>query len=540
MIEMGKIKNPILTGFNPDPSICRCGEDYYIAVSTFEWFPGVGIYHSKDLKHWRLVSRPLNRLSQLNMLGNPDSGGIWAPDLSYHDGRFWLIYTDVKVTEGQWKDCHNYLVTAERVDGEWSDPVYLNSSGFDPSLFHDEDGKKYLLNMVWDHRVGHHNFYGIALQEYDPVQQKLVGERKIIFKGTDLKLTEGPHLYKVNGYYYLLTAEGGTRYEHASTIARSKNLWGPYEVHPDNPLITSWPYPRNPLQKAGHASIVHTHTDEWFLVHLTGRPLPKEDQPLLDPRGYCPLGRETAIQRLEWKNGWPYVVGGNQPSLEIEGPRIEEVKWERDYPEKDDFDSKTLNLHFQTLRIPLGEDTMSLTDRPGHLRLYGRESLTSKFVQAFVARRWQHFNFTAETKVDFKPENFQQAAGLVNYYNTQNWTALHITWHEEKGRVLEITTCDNFVFAQPLKGKEIPVPEEAAYVYLRVDVNTNLYHYSYSFDGKHWEKIPIDFYSYKLSDDYVQGGGFFTGAFVGMHCQDTSGQRKHADFDYFIYRPKDE
>ena len=445
--------------------------------------------------------------------------------------------TDVKVTDGQWKDCHNYLVTCETIDGEWSDPIYLNSSGFDPSLFHDDDGRKYLLNMFWDHRVGNHNFYGIVMQEYDPVKQKLVGKKDIIFKGTDVKLVEAPHLYKWNGYYYLLTAEGGTRYEHQATIARSKNLWGPYEVHPDNPLISSFAHPRNPLQKAGHASIVRTHTDEWFLFHLTGRPLPKEKQPLLEPRGFCPLGRETAIQRLEWKDGWPYVVGGNQPSLEIKGPKIEEVKWENDYDEKDDFDSETLNLHFQTLRIPLGDDILSLKDNPGHLRLYGRESLTSKFTQALVARRWQHFNFTAETKLSFYPDSFQQAAGLVNYYNTENWTALQITWHEEKGRILDLTICDNFTFDQPLKGREIIVPDNVDYIYLRVIVNTTTYQYSYSFDGSHWETVPVLLDSYKLSDDYVRGGGFFTGAFVGMQCQDTSGERKPADFDYFIYKP---
>ncbi|MEK3731460.1 glycoside hydrolase family 43 protein [Paenibacillus sp. FSL M8-0334] len=533
---MSIIRNPILTGFNPDPSICRAGEDYYIAVSTFEWFPGVGIYHSKDLKHWRLVSRPLNRLSQLNMLGNPDSGGIWAPQLSYHDGVFWLIYTDVKVTDGRWKDCHNYLVTTDTIDGEWSEPIFLNSSGFDPSLFHDDDGKKYLVNMMWDHRSGHHNFYGIVLQEYSPEEKKLVGKREVIFKGTDVKLTEAPHLYKIGDYYYLLTAEGGTKYDHQATIARSKQLHGPYEVHPDNPLISSFAVPRNPLQKAGHASIVKTHTDEWFLVHLTGRPLPRPDQPLLDPRGFCPLGRETAIQRLEWRNDWPYVVGGNFPSLEIEGPEIAEVPWDPDYPEKDDFDSSELNLHFQNLRIPLGEHIVSLTDRPGHLRLYGKESLTSRFTQAFIARRWQHFNFTAETKVDFRPDTFQQAAGLVNYYNTQHWTACQITWHEEKGRVLELSSCDNSEFAQPLYGQEIPIPDEVEYVYLRVDVQTDLYHYSYSFDGDNWVQLPVSFESYKLSDDYIRSGGFFTGAFVGMQCQDTSGRSQPADFDYFIYK----
>ncbi|WP_298825926.1 glycoside hydrolase family 43 protein [uncultured Planococcus sp.] len=533
---MTMIQNPILPGFNPDPSICRIGEDYYISVSTFEWFPGVGIYHSKDLKNWRLVSRPLNRLSQLNMSGNSNSGGVWAPALSYSDGQFWLIFTDVKVTEGQWKDCHNYLVTCETIDGEWSEPSYLNSSGFDPSLFHDESGKKYFVNMYWDHRVGHHPFYGIVLQEFDPAARKLIGDSKIIFKGTDIKLTEAPHLYKIGEYYYLLTAEGGTKYDHQATIARSRQIDGPYEVHPENPLITSWPYPRIPLQKAGHASMVQTHTDEWFLVHLTGRPLPQEDQALLDPRGFCPLGRETAIQRLEWKDDWPYVVGGNQPSSKIEGPAIEEVQWPADFPEKDDFDSVELNSHFQTLRIPLGEEIVSLTDSPGHLRLYGRESLTSKFTQAFVARRWQHFNFIAETKVAFQPTTFQQGAGLVNYYNTENWTALQISWHEEKGRILELTVCDNFSFTQPLQGEEVSIPEHVESVWMRVEVQTTTYLYSYSFDGENWNTLPIKFASHKLSDDYIQGGGFFTGAFVGMQCQDLSGQQQPADFDYFIYK----
>jgi len=301
-------------------------------------------------------------------------------------------------------------------------------------------------------------------------------------------------------------------------------------------LITSWPYPRNPLQKSGHASIVQTHTDEWFLVHLTGRPLPRENQPLLDDRGYCPLGRETAIQRIEWKYDWPYVVGGNGPSLEIEGPDIAEVKWKSDYDEKDDFDADELNNHFQSLRIPLGEDIVSLKDNHGHLRLYGKESLTSKFTQAFIARRWQHFNFTAETKVAFNPNSFQQSAGLVNYYNTENWTALQITWHEEKGRILELSTYDNFSFSQPLQGKEIVIPDTIEYVHLRVDVKTSFYEYSYSFDGVNWTVIPIKFESHKLSDDYIKGGGFFTGAFVGMQCQDTSGQNQYADFDYFIYK----
>ncbi|GAF13162.1 LOW QUALITY PROTEIN: beta-xylosidase [Bacillus sp. JCM 19045] len=531
---MATIENPILTGFNPDPSICRVGEDYYIAVSTFEWFPGVGIYHSKDLKHWNLVSRPLNRVSQLDMKGNPNSGGVWAL-LSLMQTDSFGSFTRTKVTNGQWKDCHNYLVTSETIDGDWSEPSHLNSSGFDPSLFHDEDGKKYFVNMVWDHRQPNHAFHGIVMQEFDAEQRKLVGKKEIIFKGTDVKLTEAPHLYKINGFYYLLTAEGGTRFEHQATIARAENIWGPYTVHPSNPLISSYTAPRNPLQKAGHASIVQTHTDEWFLVHLTGRPLPRDNQSVYLSRGFCPLGRETAIQRLEWQEDWPYVVGGNEPSLSIEGPAIAEVSWDQP-PEKDDFSDTELRLDYQTLRIPLDKNIGNTTDHSGHLRLYGKESLTSLFTQAFVARRWQHFRFQAETKLAFRPDSFQQAAGLVNYYNTENWTALQITWDEQKGRILQLSACDNGTYSEPRLAEVMTVLESTEYVYMRVNVDVQTYRYSYSFDGTTWNELDVSFDSYKLSDDYIRGGGFFTGAFVGMQCQDTSGENLHADFDYFSYK----
>lgn len=161
-----RVENPILKGFNPDPSICRVGDDFYIATSTFEWFPGVQIHHSRDLKNWELITRPLNRVSQLNMKGNPDSCGVWAPCLTYCDDKFWLIYTDVKNLDGVYKDFSNYLVTCDSIDGEWSEPIYLNRKGFDPSLFHDEDGKKYLVQMVWDHRPHERAFYGIEIREY--------------------------------------------------------------------------------------------------------------------------------------------------------------------------------------------------------------------------------------------------------------------------------------------------------------------------------------------------------------------------------------
>lgn len=532
-----KIMNPVLKGFHPDPSICRVNDDYYIAVSTFEWFPGVQIFHSKDLVNWHLVSQPLNRVSQLNMLGNPDSGGVWAPCLSYAEGQFWLIYSDVKVVEGDvFKDVTNYLVTSDRIDGEWSDPIYMNQSGFDPSLFHDEDGRQYFLNMVWDYRPNNHRFYGIVMQEYSHEQQRLIGEKHLIYKGTDLGLTEAPHIYRKGDYYYLLVAEGGTKYEHAVTVARAKTITGPYETHPDNPILTSWADPRNPLQKAGHASFVETADGEWYLAHLTSRPIKLSKIKLLENRGYCPLGRETALQKMYWENDWPYVVGGPFPSVEVEAPNLEEVTWPQDYLVKDGFDQETLNPSFQTLRIPFNDEIGSLTVRPGYLRLYGRESMHSFFNQALVARRWQSLNFEAETYMEFQSETFQQLAGLICYYNTRNWVSLHQTQNEAGQQILTILECDQHVVTAPL-ADEIILPEELEGIYLKVTVAELVYYFDYSLDGVTWHRVPHTFDSWKLSDDYANlGAGAFTGAFVGVHCMDVSGEKQAADFDYMIYK----
>lgn len=534
-----EIVNPVLKGFNPDPSICRAGEDYYIATSTFEWFPGVQIHHSKDLVNWHLVSQPLDRVELLDMKGNPDSGGVWAPQLSYYDNQFWLIYSDVKTVEGNvWKDVNNYLTTSKTIDGNWSAPIYMNSSGFDPSLYHDDDGKKYFMNMLWDARDDKHSFYGIVMQEYDSNQEKLIGESKVIYKGTDWGLVEAPHIYKKDGYYYLIVAEGGTLYGHQQTVARSENIWGPYETHPENPLITSWPHPTLELQRAGHASMVETTTGEWYLAHLTSRPIHKAGEKLADDRGYSPLGRESAIQKLYWEDDWPYVVGGNKPSVRVKGPDIPQEQWDQNYPTLDDFDSEKLNHNFQTLRIPFNDELGSLTAREGYLRLYGRESFHSVFVQSLVARRWQSLDFTAETKLEYNPDTFQQQAGLVCYYNTRHWTSLHVTWHEEKGRILEVRSCENYETSTPTNEKLIVIPEDVQFVYMRVEVNEKNYQFSYSFDGEKWEIIPYKFDSYKLSDEYIQQAGqagFFTGAFVGMSSIDGSGRRFPADFDYFKY-----
>lgn len=576
---MDMITNPILPGFNPDPSILRVGEDYYIATSTFEWFPGVQIHHSRDFVNWELLPHPLTRVSQLDMEGNINSGGIWAPCLSYDNGVFYLIYTDVKSRAGAFKDTHNYLVTATDIRGPWSEPVYLNSSGFDPSLFHDDDGRKWLLNMVWDFRKGRNKFGGIYLQEYDVEKQALVGPVTNIFKGTELGLTEAPHLYKRNGYYYLITAEGGTRYDHAVTMARSKSITGPYEVDPENPILTSAGRPDLELQKAGHASLVETHSGDWYLAFLCGRPTYER---------YCTLGRETALVPCYWnEEGWLRIEGGgNHPSVQVRRPSFSSELASGDAAAadselasgavansdaaaadsesasgavansdaannpliintsagnkvmiKDDFDEPELQRYWNSLRIPADESWLSLTERPGHLRLKGMESLSSTHRQALLARRQQSFHFEAETKMEFDPDTFQQMAGLILYYDTEDYAYLRVTLLDSGEKGLGIIQSIGGQYDELLDA-DIVLPAEGPY-YLKAVVHRELLQFYYSLDGEQWQAIGGEINVSHLSDDYADLVRF-TGTFIGVCVQDLSGRRKHADFDYFIYKHLDE
>jgi len=535
------IKNPILRGFNPDPSIVRVGDDYYIATSTFEWYPGVQIHHSRDLVHWRLLTRPLNRPSQLNMLGDPDSCGIWAPCLTFSAGLFYLIYTDVKrygrttqagASGSSLRDTHNYLVTSKTIDGEWSDPIFLNSSGFDPSLFHDDDGRKYLVNMLWDFRPGRNRFAGIQLQEYSPGEQRLIGPREVIFKGTPIGFTEGPHLYKRNGYYYLLTAEGGTGWGHAVTIARSRSLSGPYDLHPEGYVLTSRDRPDIELQRAGHADLVETQNGETYMVHLCGRPLPN--------RGRCTLGRETAIQKMKWTDdGWLVTDDGEPvPQTEVSAPSLSAHEFPAERV-RHDFNEADLPIDFQWLRSPWPDELFSLSARPGHLRLYGRESIGSLFRQSLVARRQQSHCYTATTLLQFNPEDFQQMAGLVCYYNAAKFHYFYISYDDTVGKYLRVMSSlpdqvqsDAFTAPAPITANG---PVE-----LRIDVDFERLRFAFRTDKQPWTWVPEVFDASILSDEATAPGQpNFTGAFVGMCCQDSSGQGRTADFDFFEYIERD-
>jgi xylan 1,4-beta-xylosidase len=528
------IKNPILPGFNPDPSIVRVGHDFYIATSTFEWYPGVQIHHSRDLRNWRLAARPLNRAALLDMRGNPDSGGIWAPCLTWDNGMFYLIYTDVKRLDGNFKDTHNYLTTCETIEGEWSDPVYLNSSGFDPSLFHG------------DHRHLHNRFGGIHLQEYCPRRRKLIDNIVNIFRGSPLGCTEAPHLYRRGDYYYLLTAEGGTGYTHAMTLARSRSIAGPYEVDPQGYLLTAKDHRDLELQRCGHGDLFDTPDGETYLVHLCGRPL----------KGLrmCPLGRETGLQKTRWsEDSWLRLEGATAnglPESAVPAPGLPDHPWP-DAPVRHDFDDEELPMEFQWLRTPEPEVFMSLEERPGYLRLKGKGSIGNGFEQALLARRQQAFRFSAETRLEFAPDNFQQCAGLVCYYNAHKYHYLYVSVDEQDRRFVDIMSCE----ADPVTAVAFPLREghtssdvfDARYalppegpVWLRCEVDHQALNFSWSTDGQNWQELPVTLNHALISDEAGRGeGASFTGAFVGMCCQDISGQDCPADFDYFQYIEND-
>jgi len=525
---MTMIHNPVLRGFNPDASMLRVGDDYYIATSTFEWFPGVQIHHSKDLVHWQVIARPLNTVEKLDLRGVPSSGGIWAPALTYHDGVFYLMITNVVGRRGVYKDLHNYLLTTSDITGEWSQPLHLNSSGFDPYLFHDDDGTKWLFNMQWDYRKGKSRFAGVIMQQFSAEEGKLVGPIHTVATGTSLGVTEGPVVFKRDGWYYMLLAEGGTGWNHAATLARSRHITGPYEYDPNYPLITTIDTPEQPLQKAGHAGIVETQNGEWYLSFICARELSN--------RRLSPIGRETGLAPVEWtEDGWLTLKGVEPglkaPRLVVEAPDLPAHPW-LSVPSVDHFNTDELGVQYFTLRVPAEESWLSLSERPGYLRLRGRESLYSWFNQSMVARRLTEFQCVAETCVEFQPDHFNQMAGLTLYYDESDHFYLRVGYDEERGKFIGLITSRLGQYDEP--DGAIVSAEGWERCYLRVTVNYDQVQFSCSANGEDWVNVGPVLDLGQLSDEY-EGKLGFTGTFIGLCAQDLSGMMKHADFDYFKY-----
>ena len=541
------IHNPILRGFHPDPSIIRVGEDYYVATSTFEWWPGVRLHHSKDLIHWELIEYPLNRVSQLDLKGVGASQGIWAPCLTYDKGIYYLVYTVVKAFYCNMYDTNNYLVTAESIHGPWSEPVALNNFGFDPSMFHDDDGRKYIVSMVTDHRIPKKYAGRLVMQEFDAEDSKMTGPVKEIYAAKDIFL-EGPHIFKRKGWYYLFSADTGTGELHGQTIQRSRNIWGPYEMYrPDYDafrrkgeaysIMTSRHHEDILLQKAGHCDLVETEDGEWYAVHLCGRASKERNHQdakrFAGSRRYM-IGRETAIQKMKWtEDDWLVLDNGTVvPQEMVEAPKCadqtrEEVSYQKLV--RDDFDSEVLNLEYQSLRVPMDQDYISLTERPGWLRMYGRSGLASLFSQCLLARRMTEYYMTAEACMAFEPEVFKQMAGLIVMYDTENYLYLHISKDENIGKCISLLKAENKNY-EYLTGY-LPI-ESGKDIVMKVVLKDCTAQFYAGYREETLQAVGPSVDASFMSDEACEEG-WFTGTMIGICCQDLTGFRKYADFDYF-------
>lgn len=538
------IKNPILPGFNPDPCICRKGDDYYLAVSSFEWFPGIPIYHSKDLKNWELYTHVLTDDTMVDLKKLPSAKGIWAPCLTYceEEDLFYVIYGVMNSMNARYFDVDNYLITAKDIKGTWSEPVYIHSSGFDASIFHDDDGRKWISSLEWETREGYEKPGSICLVEYCPEKKEIIGYPKRVWSGgTDRGCIEAPHITKRGEYYYIMCAEGGTGYGHGVTMGRSKNVWGPYEKDPMNPIVTSIPgdfyerhdpdhlktkyyNPKSILQKSGHGSYVETPLGEVYLVHLTSRPFAPELR--------CTLGRETAIQKMKWtEDNWLRMEDGTNLAKEY----IVESKLEEhlvsSIPDFDDFNSDELGLQYYAPRIsPLS--FADVKSRPGYVRIRGQESRTSLNKVSILARKLTSVYARITTKMEFFPEVHQHSAGLIMYYDNMNYINLRKYYSETLGQsALSIIHLENGEKTEFLNTR---IPIEDTPIYLRLNIEGRKSYFEWSYDGENYEKIGKIFDTTKFSDEYCKYGEF-TGTFVGITCADRVKHKHYADFDFFEY-----
>ncbi|UUC42355.1 glycoside hydrolase family 43 protein [Clostridioides difficile] len=538
------IKNPILPGFNPDPCICRKGDDYYLVVSSFEWFPGIPVYHSKDLKNWELYTHILTDETKIDLKKLPSSKGIWAPCLTYceEEDLFYIVFGIMNSMNARYFDVDNYLITSKDIKGEWSEPVYLHSSGFDASIFHDDNGKKWISSLDWETREGYEKPGVICLVEYCTEKKEIVGYPKRIWSGgTDRGCIEAPHITKRGDYYYIMCAEGGTGYGHGVTMGRSKNIWGPYEKDLMNPIVTSIPgdfyerhdpdhlkpkyyNPESKLQKSGHGSYIETPSGEVYLVHLTSRPFVPELR--------CTLGRETAIQKMKWtEDNWLRMEDGSNLAKEYVSESKLEEHLVSSIPSFDDFDSNKLGLQYYAPRIsPLS--FADVNSRTGYVRIRGQESRTSLNRVSILARKLTSVYARITTKMEFYPEVHQHSAGLIMYYDNMNYINLRKYYSETLSQsALSIIHLENGEKTEFLNTR---IPIKDIPIYLRLYIKGRKSYFEWSYDGEKYQRIGETFDTTKFSDEYCKYGEF-TGTFIGLTCADRVKHKHYADFDFFEY-----
>ncbi|MBK0347767.1 family 43 glycosylhydrolase [Aerococcaceae bacterium zg-ZJ1578] len=541
-----EIINPIIPGMAPDPSIVRVNDTYYIATSTFHWQPGIQLFLSKDLGNWEPIGFVLNE-EQINLQGTSTPGGIWAPHLSYdkETKKYWIAYSHMVNMDGREFNAENYAIWAYDIHGPWSNPIYLTSIGFDPSIFHDDDGKKYISILEWETREGYQAPGNIVIAEIDLNTGNLKSKWKRVTKGfTSRGCVEAPQIYKRNGYYYLINASGGTGYAHGVEIGRSKEIFGPYEPHPSGePIITSSPRhlfslgnpdagrfdmfnPFSEIQKSGHGSLVQTIDDEWYMVHLMSRPLKGT---LLNP-----LGRETSIQKMKWTaDQWlEQADGTNLAKVKVEGPN--NFSWKQEKWDIDEEFEGQWNVHFMSPYHKVNRNWVYITEEK-KLRIFGKNSLFSKVEPSIIATRATSLNYQFETSVQFNPEHYSQTAGFGLYYDSSNWIYTYITYSEE-------TRTNQICISQAMQGKKVTYTHynimcDSNAVKFKLFYNNGFVSIAYSTSKLQWQTIVESIDVSYLSDEGVNGVegeiGGFTGMFNFIASVDAYQRESFAEFDYY-------
>jgi alpha-N-arabinofuranosidase len=499
--------NPVIEGMAPDPSVCRAGDDYYLVTSTFEYFPGVPVYHSKDLIHWSLIGYALSRPSQLPLVRLGRNGGIWAATIRYHDGTFYVVTTNKSEGHG------NFLVSTKDPAGEWSEPVPLDQGGIDPSLFFDDDGKVYLTSAGPSGCTAR-----ICQSEIDIKTGKRLSEIKPLWSGTGGSSPEGPHLYKLNGFYYLMIAEGGTEYGHGETIARSRSPWGPFEAYAGNPILTHRNFKPSPIQGTGHADLIQAHDGSWWSVFLAFRPA---------SRLAHHLGRETFLAPVAWSSdGWPVINGNGTVTPHMEVKTLpQQTLFASD---RDEFTAAKLALPWNFVRN-LDTTRWSLTERKGWLRLKGA-AVTLEETEAppvFIAQRQKYVESEITTAIDFQPAQAGEEAGLALRMNNRHHYEFGIARDGEQ-RVVYLRYVIGSIRAEAARK-----PLSAGPVRLRIISTAETYRFAYANGDEAFHELGEVETRY-LSSEVADG---FTGVFIGMFAtgngRDSSAP---ADFDWFEYK----
>ena len=502
----GMFRNPVLPGFHPDPSIERVGDDFYLVSSTFSWFPGVPVFHSRDLVNWRLIGHAITRESQASFRGLGTNRGIFAPTISWHDGKFYMVTTCIECGD-------NFYVTATDPAGPWSEPVWLDFDGIDPSLFFDEDGRAWMVNN--GPPVGEPLYEGhraIWIQEFDVASGQLTGPRKMIVDGgVNLEeqpiWAEGPHIYKVDGWYYLMPAEGGTADQHSQTIYRAKEPMGPYEPGPFNPILTQRNLdPNRPdrVEATGHADLVKLDDGSWWGVFLATRPF--EGQSTL-------LGRETFLLPVRWVDGWPRFLDEGEyvpplvrkPALPP-GPPADWGQW------REEFDGTALGGEWIGLRAPVNSYRLE----NGALALApGADAAGSLGLPSFIGRRMRHHTATVETVVDFAPVSAGDFAGLMAFMDEAHFITLGI---EGTGNGRSVTLRRRISAEASERGEVLasaPIPASGA-VELRVGIDKGTAHLAWRAAGEdQWRELAAGVDVEPMASIHA---GLFTGVVIGPYA----------------------